>query len=333
MPLVIAQHTMPVVSPALSVVKQAPATANTGELITYRVIITNTGNALATGIVLTEAYDTDAAFVNAVPFPSNGLDMWLVPQLWPGGTWAVDITVRVSNDAGGWLINNVDASFADEAGNAYPAVQAQNRTLVIDPLMSVSKDGPAQANPGQAISYWLNYTNSGTDTAHGVVISDILPAGTTYLSSWPAGTLVGSTLTWTFPAVAPGSYSILINVTVSASASGTLYNYATLDYGSDVRAFPQEDDYLNTLIIEPEMQMSKEAPATANTGQQMTYWLNYTNVGSDRAYNVVITESYPAGVTFVGAVPAPSFGNNVWNLGSIGPGGSGCFIFRLRVLL
>ncbi len=326
---VVAELSLTVIAPNLQVTKTAPAAAATGELITYTVTVRNIGNALATGIILTEAYPAGVTFVSAVPAPDISPNRWFVWDLAPGASWSVDITVQVNLGASGMLINNVAATCLDQYGQAYGPFNAQAMTLVADPYMLVSKTGPATANPGATIMYTITYQNIGTGPAD-VIITESYPAGTAFLDATPMPTSGDNV--WNIGTVNPGaSGTIFVNVTIGLTASGTLTDMVSLAYSSNVRPFPQQYAFWNTTIVEPRMVISKTAPATANTGQQITYWLNFSNTGTDWAYGVVITETYPAGVTFVSSIPVPTAGNNVWDIGDIAPGGSGSIMITVRV--
>jgi len=55
-------------------------------------------------------------------------------------------------------------------------------------------------------------------------------------------------------------------------------------------------------------------------GAQLTYTINYSNVGTQTATGVVITETYDANTTFVTASPPPDIGtNNQWTVGTLIP--------------
>jgi len=45
----------------------------------------------------------------------------------------------------------------------------------------------------------------------------------------------------------------------------------------------------------------------------------------------LITETYPTGVTFVSASPAPTSGNNTWSIGNLGAGSSGIITVTVSV--
>jgi uncharacterized repeat protein (TIGR01451 family) len=90
------------------------------------------------------------------------------------------------------------------------------------------------ATPGQPLTYTVNVVNRGPDAADAVMVSDPLPAGTTFIScaattgtcAGPAGGMNG-TVTADFGTIAVGgstTLTIVVNVTVPY---GNLVNTAT----------------------------------------------------------------------------------------------------------
>ena len=49
------------------------------------------------------------------------------------------------------------------------------------------------------------------------------------------------------------------------------------------------------------------------------------------AYDILITETYPADVTFLDANPAPSSGDNIWDLGDLAAGVTGTIFINVTV--
>jgi len=73
-----------------------------------------------------------------------------------------------------------------------------------------------------------------------------------------------------------------------------------------------------TKAQKPKMAITKTVDkATAGPGDTLTYTISYVNTRST-AYDVVIREAYPTGVTFVSALPAPTSGDGVWDIGTLG---------------
>ena len=135
--------------------------------------------------------------------------------------------------------------------------------------LSIHKTSPATANPGDLITYVIEYSNVGTAEANNVVIKDYLPAGNlyTYVASFPAGTLVGNTLIWDktnipeLAALGTGIRQITVLIRagipgngISGStdgyympvASNNITNYASIQ--SDFTSPPVYGDTTSTLV-------------------------------------------------------------------------------------
>jgi uncharacterized repeat protein (TIGR01451 family) len=98
----------------------------------------------------------------------------------------------------------------------------QVRTLDT-PGMSLSKQAPALVLPGGQITYQLTITNSGAQPALGLVVRDVLPPNTSYVSG---GTLVGDAVEWTIPSLAGygGVQTKTLVLSADADAGTTILN-------------------------------------------------------------------------------------------------------------
>ena len=114
-------------------------------------------------------------------------------------------------------------------------------------------------------------------------------------------------------------------------ATGWLFNDVRITYENSIGTILRDNATAPTEIVDPLMIISKTAPAEATPGETITYTISYQNIGTDTAYNVVITETYPPGVTFVSSVPPPDSGNNVWFIGDIPPGFGGSIDINVSV--
>ncbi len=88
-------------SPALSIGKTGPATAITGDLITYTLTITNSGLVTATNLIITDSLPSGATYVNGGTRIGNVIS-WTIPSLVGGGgvtqtTFVVTATQTITN--------------------------------------------------------------------------------------------------------------------------------------------------------------------------------------------------------------------------------------------
>jgi len=66
--------------------------------------------------------------------------------------------------------------------------------------------------------------------------------------------------------------------------------------------------------------LSVEAPATASPNQDINFKVKATLNATNPASKILLRIDYPIGFQFTSAKPAPSYGNNVWDLGDLAPG-------------
>lgn len=95
----------------------------------------------------------------------------------------------------------------------------------------------------------------------------------------------------------------------------------TLEYrvaGSNA-IFVKEKDYEVTISSTP-INLSVDAPTTISPNQDITLNVKATLNATKAAPGILVKVDYPFGFTFKNSVPAPSFGNNIWDLGDIAPG-------------
>jgi len=66
--------------------------------------------------------------------------------------------------------------------------------------------------------------------------------------------------------------------------------------------------------------LSLDAPDEVSQNQDLTLKVKAILNATKPASNILVKLDYPVGFQFVSATPAPSLGNNVWNLGDLAPG-------------
>jgi virginiamycin B lyase len=194
-------------------------------------------------------------------------------------------------------------------------------------VLTISKSAPASVVSGQNLTYTLTYGNVGSGSATGVLISDTLPVGTTFVSATGDGTLASGVVTWIIGGLNAGVTGQTVSFTVNVTAtSGTVSNSAYSIQASGVSAVAGLP--ISTAVTgggTPVPTISKGAPGSVVSGQNLTYTLTYGNVGSGSATGVLISDTLPVGTTFVSATGGGTLASGVvtWIIGGLNAGVTG----------
>jgi len=212
---------------------------------------------------------------------------------------AFQIRFRQANDSSvadqGWSVDDVLVCSSDTPG----AVELSlTKTAVPDPVIS-----------GEVLTYTLVVQNNGDLTATDLMITDTVPANTTYIegSASQEGTAVfttpGSLITWdTGLDLSPNqaltrTFAVRVDLGLPAGTAitNTAYAAATNTTGgsSDTVATP-------VLAVAPNLVLTKLASTdTVLSGETLTYTLVARNLGPLVATNITITDTVPASTTYV----------------------------------
>ena len=295
-----------------------------GDVITYTLTFTNTGNPItspgaAYNVVLTDTLPLNVNFLNCTApngtcNHSSGTVVYTrTNQLNYNATDTITITVQIhpSLTSTVTLTNTAVVGYQDGFGNQYPQVQASDSVTVNQPNITLSKtDGVNIAAPGQTLTYTLTFTNTGLVPAHNIVITDTLPTGLTFGSCTPGSlggscSASGSIITYTAAATLGVNQSSSITITAqippTLTDGATLINTATLTYtdsANNPRPAVTASD-TTTVPVQPNIVLSKtDGVTTAAPGQTLTYTLTFTNTGPGAAHNIVISDTLPPGVSY-----------------------------------
>lgn len=163
-----------------------------GELLTYAFTVTNIGNATLTDVTITDPmFGLEDAPCVATLAPGESTTCPLLPTQTHVVT-ADDVAAgSVSNvaTATGTPPSGPDVSDADDA-TVPTGEQPEPATLALVKTADVSI-----AAPGDQVTYTLRAVNSGTGVARDVVVTDVLPTGTTYVSGSSGCSASGQTVT------------------------------------------------------------------------------------------------------------------------------------------
>ena len=164
-------------------------------------------------------------------------------DLGPNSPHVVHFAVQVAANAPttGPQAHVINRNLILTATNLATGVTAANvDTPIVEPphlFINKSADKSTATNvavaPGSTITYTLNYGNGATGSlASAVVVSDVLPTGTTFVSATRGGTFNASTKTVTYQvgnlaAGASGSVQLVVKVAATATAGSVITNAAS----------------------------------------------------------------------------------------------------------
>ena len=313
-----ATTTTEVIRGGLEVTKTGPEQADFGSQVTYTIRVTGTGTGASTAIQLADTVPTGMSFVSAqigtqavTPTTSGNKVTIALGTLNPDEESSVSMVLQ-ANQTGEWT-NQVTVTSAEGA-----SAMAEATTTVVQPTLSLTKTGPATALLNAEFNYTIAVTNNGDGEATGTSVVDTLPAGLEYVSSDPAGTASGSTVTWNVGTLDPDGSST-ITLTVKGTTGGAKENVATASTSGNTL---QPEARATTTILVPGIEITKAGRAALFVGNQVTYTLTAINTGDAPLTGVTITETIPTGMSYVSSSPAGTeSGSTVtWDIGDLAVG-------------
>jgi uncharacterized repeat protein (TIGR01451 family) len=190
--------------------------------------------------------------------------------------------------------------------------------------------------PGADVTFTLIVTNTGHFTLNSVEVIDTLPAGMYYLSAIPEADNKEGPIVWTnVSALDPGESTTITLITrIESGAAGTLTNNVNVSGRTFAGATVLDSDIAIGIVISSfELILEKScSPTIVPPGGNVTYTIKYSNTGVADLHNVVITEYYPNGVTFISAFPTPDPGtNNKWTNETLAANTSGIINITVKV--
>ncbi len=178
------------------------------------------------------------------------------------------------------------------------------------PGLSVTATAPQSVNRGSTLTYTLTYKNAGPGGADGVVVSQVLPANTTFASvSAPGATCttpaVGAAGTvtcnlGTLNEATTGSFTITVNVAAGAAIGSYISNGNYQIQGNGVSALigPLVQTLVSSGVTYADLSVTaSDNQAAVGWGAAVTYTIVASNAGPGAASGATITAPLPAQLT------------------------------------
>ncbi|MBC7228180.1 MAG: DUF11 domain-containing protein, partial [Thermoflexales bacterium] len=329
--------------PALDLEKSAePPVVQASGLLTYTLVVTNTGIVSATSVVVTDAVPANTSYLSCGPAPcgeAGGVVSWTLGVLDIGIPRVLTMLVQVNSPLpNGTILTNIAWVTSTEGLTDTDTVTTPVGSAPILSLLKSSTDANgSDLRPGDLLTYTLVVANLGNETATNVTISDTIPSHTTYVPGSIAGGDSRSdaglpVLVWvinSLPPNAPVYLTYAVTVNLPLTNGQTIVNTAAVT-ATEIPT-PTTDTITDTVTASHTLDVEKTAePSAVQAGDLLTYTLAYTVTGDEPVYGVVVSDTTPANTTFWAAIPPatsdPGVGNCgpvVWYLGDFLPPESG----------
>ncbi len=244
--------------------------------------------------------------------PQTGRLKWLTAISDLSAFAGQSIQIRFSFDTGdtpnvdpeGWYVDDIRIT------NTIAPLQPPPPPLSSVDLFVEKSVDDSTPNVGQTIRYTITATNRSTSTATGVTVTDVLPAGVTFVSADPMPISfdpVTRTVSW--PAVSMGgslSVDFTVVATVNADTAGQPLENTAMVIGDQVDPDPSNNTVMQTSIVNSvDLQVNKSADNLQPfVGDTVTFTILVSNsLGSNNsATNVTVTDVLPNGLEYVSSM-------------------------------
>ncbi len=215
-------------------------TPNEGDTVSFTIDLFNNSAWQATGVEVTDLLPPGLTLTTAVATQgswSGITGVWSVGTLPPLTTATLIVAATVDAGIGGTQVtNNAEVSAAQELdvdstpNNAAVASEDDDAavTLAVQPTvdleLSKAVENPKPFNNTSNNLYFIKVTNTSGTAGTNIVIRDVLPAGTSYVSdSATAGSYNSGTGDWSIPSLAGSSNATLtITFAIAPAAKGLI---------------------------------------------------------------------------------------------------------------
>lgn len=299
----------------LAITKTAqPVPVHAGQAVTYTLTVTNNGPSAAQSVKVTDPVPAPLKYVSSETSSgtcaeADGTVNCALGTVAPGAV--VTVTV-VANVPSGTQPNGLEnkATVTSPTPDPVDENNTATYTLMTGAQANITITKTASPDPvvaGKAITYRLTVRNAGPSDAQGVRVVDGVPDAVTDVSATATGgatcTVASGTVRCLAPTLAAGADVIVtVTGTVAASTSpGELVNTAnaTSETPTDPTTSDNTSTTTPTVRAEADLSVVKTGPATVVAGNELTYTLAVHNAGPSDALGAVVTDTLPAGTTFV----------------------------------
>ncbi|RZK60685.1 MAG: DUF11 domain-containing protein [Pedobacter sp.] len=319
------------------------ATPTVGNNLTFTIVVKNNGLADATGVKVTDQLPTGYTYISSTVSTgayNNATGIWTVGNL-ANGTSAT-LTVTATVNASGTYANTAtitgsetDPDPGNNSSTVTPVPGAIQANLGV--LKTVNNAAPTM---GTEVVFTIAANNAGPNNATNVKVTDLLPAGYTYISSTvTTGAFDRITGTWTIGNFANGA-SATMSITAKVNSTGPYANTAVIA-GAEIDPVPGNNSSTVTPVPNAAMVDLSIVKTTVITptfiGEEFDYLLEVKNIGVNLGTEVIASDILPAGLNYVST--STNYGTATynsstraisWNIGNLAVGATVTLTIKVK---
>lgn len=271
----------------LSVIKKGPESIVVGDKAVFEIRVTNSGSGPASNVVIRDNLPPGLQHAHGSQVEAD------LPTLGPGQS--EDIALEVTAVKAGQYVNEVIVT-ADDGHRC----TARCNFVVTEPALAIHKIGPREGMLGGAMEYRLEVHNSGTATATGVRMADVLPDGLEFTSATDGGIYDPATriVEWNIGTLPAGqTREVVINLTARRVGEWVNQALARGDRGLEARTeLSVRIDGAPGLHVE-----ATDLIDPVEVGEETSYEIRVLSQGSCVCSNICIMALVPDGLEVLGA--------------------------------
>lgn len=310
-----------VVQPALKLVKSVtPAEITPCDSVTYTLTVTNTGTGAASNVKIMD----DLTGGQTSDGKSNLA--WDIGTLGAGQSQTRTFTTKVSKT--GSYTNNARAT----ADNGLTATSNDTSYVVKQAVLQITKACPQMVFLGRPATFKINVTNTGDAPATGVVVTDTMAQGQSFVSASDGGSAAGNVVTWNLGTLAPRA-SKELTLTSNLSGVGEFCNTARVTAACAIAV--EAKCCTKTQGVPDMVTKLDDGDGLPVVGGNHTYSYSMGNQGEIPLTNVQVKIVLPAGLQYVSSdasVSAPVVTGQTltYNLGTVAARANRAFTFTVK---
>jgi uncharacterized repeat protein (TIGR01451 family) len=258
--------------------KSGPSQGVLYDALSYQLTVTNTGDAEATGVKVTDMLPAGLEAVGG----KNPLT-WDIGTLAPGQSKSVEY--QAAAKASGRLCNRASAV---AAGGLH--AEAESCVTIGEPRLTLAMVGPARRYLNMNAVYQLTIANPGTAPLRNVTVTDPLPAKTTFVSASGGGRLAGSEITWSIGSLEPRA-TRTVELALRSQEAGKVCNRAVARAERGLTA--QAEACTEFIGVSALLMEVVDTDDPVEVGAETSYVISVRNQGTVAATNIRIEALVP----------------------------------------